>query len=183
MKVGYARTSTVEQEAGFKAQIKELKAAGCKRIFQEQTSAVGQTSSPHQNRRCPCRSSPRKPAAKRQKCLNLRRVQARFRSRPLPFDLPWHTAPPLTPLRPEEIVRVADALADRKIENFKNWDLSEPRHNVGSGRGSISGGTPLTNAAERRGSWPPGTATGVRSPPVMRWGGLVSCASPALLTP
>ena len=41
MKVGYARTSTVEQEAGFKAQIKELKAAGCQRIFQEQTSAVG----------------------------------------------------------------------------------------------------------------------------------------------
>jgi DNA invertase Pin-like site-specific DNA recombinase len=41
MKVGYARTSTVEQEAGFKAQIKELKAAGCQRTFQEQTSSVG----------------------------------------------------------------------------------------------------------------------------------------------
>jgi len=41
MKVGYARTSTVEQEAGFKAQIKDLKAAGCQRTFQEQTSAVG----------------------------------------------------------------------------------------------------------------------------------------------
>ena len=41
MKVGYARTSTVEQEAGFKAQIKELKGAGCKRTFQEQTSSVG----------------------------------------------------------------------------------------------------------------------------------------------
>ncbi len=41
MKVGYARTSTVEQEAGFKAQIKELKAAGCQRTFREQTSSVG----------------------------------------------------------------------------------------------------------------------------------------------
>ena len=41
MKVGYARTSTVEQEAGFRAQIKELKAAGCQRTFREQTSSVG----------------------------------------------------------------------------------------------------------------------------------------------
>lgn len=37
--VGYARTSTTEQEAGFAAQIRDLEAAGCERIFQEQTSA------------------------------------------------------------------------------------------------------------------------------------------------
>ena len=41
MLVGYARVSTVEQEAGFEAQIRELKALGCKKLFQEQTSAVG----------------------------------------------------------------------------------------------------------------------------------------------
>lgn len=38
--VGYARTSTVEQIAGFEAQIAELKKAGCKKIFQEQVSSV-----------------------------------------------------------------------------------------------------------------------------------------------
>ena len=40
MLIGYARTSTVEQEAGFAAQIVELKAAGCEDIFQEQVSSV-----------------------------------------------------------------------------------------------------------------------------------------------
>lgn len=38
--VGYARTSTLEQLAGFEAQIRELKAAGCTKLFQEQVSSV-----------------------------------------------------------------------------------------------------------------------------------------------
>jgi DNA invertase Pin-like site-specific DNA recombinase len=38
--VGYARTSTVEQIAGFEAQERELKAAGVDRIFAEQVSSV-----------------------------------------------------------------------------------------------------------------------------------------------
>jgi DNA invertase Pin-like site-specific DNA recombinase len=41
MLIGYARTSTVEQEAGLEAQLRDLKALGCDRIFQEQVSAVG----------------------------------------------------------------------------------------------------------------------------------------------
>jgi DNA invertase Pin-like site-specific DNA recombinase len=40
MKVGYARTSTVEQVAGFEAQLAELKQAGCQKIFKEQVSSV-----------------------------------------------------------------------------------------------------------------------------------------------
>lgn len=40
MKVGYCRTSTLEQVAGFDAQIKELKELGCEKIFKEQTSSV-----------------------------------------------------------------------------------------------------------------------------------------------
>ena len=35
--VGYARTSTAEQEAGLQAQIRDLQAAGCIKIFQEQS--------------------------------------------------------------------------------------------------------------------------------------------------
>lgn len=38
--VGYARTSTVDQDAGLEAQIAELKAAGCTRIFAEKVSSV-----------------------------------------------------------------------------------------------------------------------------------------------
>ncbi len=41
MRIGYARTSTVDQVAGLEAQVWDLRAAGCERIFQEQTSAVG----------------------------------------------------------------------------------------------------------------------------------------------
>jgi DNA invertase Pin-like site-specific DNA recombinase len=41
MRVGYARTSTLDQQAGFEAQLRELKAAGCERVFQEQVSSVG----------------------------------------------------------------------------------------------------------------------------------------------
>ena len=40
MKIGYARTSTIEQDAGFKAQIRDLAAEGCEKIFQEQLSSV-----------------------------------------------------------------------------------------------------------------------------------------------
>jgi DNA invertase Pin-like site-specific DNA recombinase len=40
MKVGYARTSTIEQQAGFEAQERELAAAGCEKIFREQVSSV-----------------------------------------------------------------------------------------------------------------------------------------------
>jgi DNA invertase Pin-like site-specific DNA recombinase len=42
MLVGYARTSTLEQEAGLEAQIRALTALGCERLFQEQVSSVGQ---------------------------------------------------------------------------------------------------------------------------------------------
>ena len=42
MQVGYARTSTVEQIAGFEAQRRELEAAGCQRIFSERVSSLAQ---------------------------------------------------------------------------------------------------------------------------------------------
>lgn len=41
MIIGYARTSTVEQVAGFEAQQRELVAAGVERVFSEQTSSIG----------------------------------------------------------------------------------------------------------------------------------------------
>lgn len=41
MHVGYARTSTLEQTAGLGAQIRELEALGCERLFSEQVSSVG----------------------------------------------------------------------------------------------------------------------------------------------
>ena len=40
VKVGYARTSTLEQTAGFEAQLKELEQAGCEKVFREQVSSV-----------------------------------------------------------------------------------------------------------------------------------------------
>ncbi|MGU3360683.1 recombinase family protein [Methylobacterium sp. M6A4_1b] len=40
MLVGYARTSTLEQEAGLDAQIRDLTALGCEKVFQEQVSSV-----------------------------------------------------------------------------------------------------------------------------------------------
>lgn len=42
MLVGYARTSTTEQEAGLEAQMRELRALRCERIYSEQVSSVGQ---------------------------------------------------------------------------------------------------------------------------------------------
>lgn len=40
MNVGYARTSTAEQDAGLAAQERDLKAAGAERIFSEQVSSI-----------------------------------------------------------------------------------------------------------------------------------------------
>ena len=40
MLIGYARTSTVDQQAGFDVQLLELNAYGCERLYQEQVSAV-----------------------------------------------------------------------------------------------------------------------------------------------
>jgi DNA invertase Pin-like site-specific DNA recombinase len=40
MLIGYARTSTLEQRAGFEAQKRELKDAGCEKVFAEQVSGV-----------------------------------------------------------------------------------------------------------------------------------------------
>jgi DNA invertase Pin-like site-specific DNA recombinase len=39
--VGYARTSTIDQVAGFEAQLAELEKTECEEIFQEQVSATG----------------------------------------------------------------------------------------------------------------------------------------------
>jgi DNA invertase Pin-like site-specific DNA recombinase len=40
--VGYARTSTAEQNAGLEAQVRDLKTDGCRKIFYEQVSSVGE---------------------------------------------------------------------------------------------------------------------------------------------
>jgi DNA invertase Pin-like site-specific DNA recombinase len=40
--VGYARTSTADQEAGLHAQVRDLQAAGCTKIFQERVSSIAQ---------------------------------------------------------------------------------------------------------------------------------------------
>jgi DNA invertase Pin-like site-specific DNA recombinase len=40
MKIGYARTSTIDQEAGFEAQLRDLGAAGCEKMFAKKVSAV-----------------------------------------------------------------------------------------------------------------------------------------------
>ncbi len=40
MKIGYARTSTMEQEAGLDAQIRDLEKESCDKIFSEQVSSV-----------------------------------------------------------------------------------------------------------------------------------------------
>jgi DNA invertase Pin-like site-specific DNA recombinase len=41
MMVGYARTSTLEQVAGFQAQVEALTKSGCEKLFREQVSSVG----------------------------------------------------------------------------------------------------------------------------------------------
>lgn len=40
MIVGYARTSTIEQVAGFEAQERDLRAAGAEKVFSEQVSSI-----------------------------------------------------------------------------------------------------------------------------------------------
>lgn len=40
MFVGYARTSTVEQQAGYEAQLRDLRLQGCEKVFGEQVSSV-----------------------------------------------------------------------------------------------------------------------------------------------
>jgi DNA invertase Pin-like site-specific DNA recombinase len=40
MLVGYARVSTVEQDAGFAAQLEELNRVGCEKVFSEKVSSV-----------------------------------------------------------------------------------------------------------------------------------------------
>lgn len=42
MIVGYARTSTAEQNAGLEAQLRDLRATGCTKIFSEQISSVAE---------------------------------------------------------------------------------------------------------------------------------------------
>lgn len=42
MLIGYARTSTTDQEAGFEAQIRDLTTLGIEKVFKEQVSSVGQ---------------------------------------------------------------------------------------------------------------------------------------------
>lgn len=42
MIVGYARTSTADQQAGLDAQERDLKAAGCERVYSEKVSSVAQ---------------------------------------------------------------------------------------------------------------------------------------------
>lgn len=41
MLIGYARTSTADQEAGLNAQVRELEAEGAGKVFSEQVSSVG----------------------------------------------------------------------------------------------------------------------------------------------
>ncbi len=40
MDIGYARTSTADQEAGFEAQLRDLRTVGVERVFQEKVSSV-----------------------------------------------------------------------------------------------------------------------------------------------
>lgn len=42
MQIGYARTSTFDQKAGFESQIEKLGEAGCEKVFSEQVSSVAE---------------------------------------------------------------------------------------------------------------------------------------------
>lgn len=41
MLIGYCRTSSVSQEAGLEAQVRDLTALGCERLYQEHVSSIG----------------------------------------------------------------------------------------------------------------------------------------------
>jgi DNA invertase Pin-like site-specific DNA recombinase len=41
LRIGYGRTSTFEQQAGLEAQLRDLRSAGCEKIFEEQVSSIG----------------------------------------------------------------------------------------------------------------------------------------------
>ncbi len=40
MIIGYARTSTIDQIAGFEAQLRELEDVKCEKVFREQVSSI-----------------------------------------------------------------------------------------------------------------------------------------------
>ncbi len=40
MLIGYARTSTLDQKAGFEGQLRDLEAVGCQKVYKEQVSSV-----------------------------------------------------------------------------------------------------------------------------------------------
>jgi DNA invertase Pin-like site-specific DNA recombinase len=40
MLIGYARTSTLDQKAGFEGQLRDLERAGCEKVYREQVSSV-----------------------------------------------------------------------------------------------------------------------------------------------
>lgn len=40
MLLGYARTSTLDQKAGFEGQLRDLEAVGCEKVYKEQVSSV-----------------------------------------------------------------------------------------------------------------------------------------------
>ena len=40
MRIGYGRTSTLDQRAGMEAQLRDIRSAGCEKIFHEQVSSV-----------------------------------------------------------------------------------------------------------------------------------------------
>ncbi len=44
--IGYARTSTLDQTYGLEAQLRELEAAGCMKVFKEQVSSVDKSGRP-----------------------------------------------------------------------------------------------------------------------------------------
>jgi DNA invertase Pin-like site-specific DNA recombinase len=40
LRIGYGRTSTLDQRAGMEAQLRDLRSAGCEKIFHEQVSSI-----------------------------------------------------------------------------------------------------------------------------------------------
>jgi DNA invertase Pin-like site-specific DNA recombinase len=48
--IGYARTSTTDQKAGLEAQLRDLQAAGCSKVFREELSAATDSKRPELER-------------------------------------------------------------------------------------------------------------------------------------